>query len=91
MMWIFILVFAVQAKHLDGHVNITDGVFVYTDTEWNTDVIGVNGLKYLGEAQKNIISNEASIKYDMSNPTNEQKLTMMYVDMLEKARKEKWI
>jgi hypothetical protein len=89
MLWIFILVFGVQAKHLDGHVNITDGVFVYTDVEWNTDVLGVNGLKNMGETKQSVIGNEATIKYDITNPTNEQKLTMMYVDMLEKARKEK--
>lgn len=89
MAWIFILNFAAQAKYMDGHVNVTDGVFVYTDVEWNTDVIAVNKLKNTDTSRQNIIGNEETIKYDMSNPTNEQKLTMMYVEMLQKARKEK--
>ena len=87
--WIVILVCNVQAKYLNAHVIVNDGVFVYTNSEWNSEILGMNHLKNENEVKQNIINNESAIKYDMAYATSEQKLTMMYTDMIQKAQTEK--
>lgn len=73
------------ANYLNGRVDAVDGVYVYTDSEWDSEILGMNKLRSLNNNSPKVLNGE-SIKYDFSSANSEGKIKMLFGQMLQKAQ-----
>ena len=83
-----LIIVPVYAEFLNGSVEIKEGVYVYTNSEWESEILGINKLRNLNEFSSKILNTE-TIKYDFNSVNSEEKIKMLYGQMLQKAQSEK--
>ena len=78
----------IYSNYLNGRVTTIDGIYVYTNSEWDSEILGMNKLKSLKNNSSNILNAE-TIKYDYNSASSEEKIKILFGQMLQKAQNEK--
>ena len=83
---IIILSSKVCAGFLNGYTIINEGLYVYTNTQWDEDILAKNNLHNQDDVKDHVIMSGNEVTYDFEVASSDQKIRILYTNMLKDAQ-----
>lgn len=83
------IVVPVYSEILNGYTVINDGLYVYTNTEWDGDILAKNNLQNKENILDRKIDSSNNISYDYNFASQDKKIEILYEEMIENAQQNK--